>query len=245
MRLCKDTKKGNTLKFVNEALTIYPDYDYSKVQYTNNKTHVVIVCNKHGEFLSTPNMLLNKKNGCPSCTKKRRWTTDLFIKEATKVHGNLYDYSKVEVINKSTKVKIICSTHGEFEQNIGVHIYVKCGCPKCAFSAKESKAVVSIKKLLTDNNICFEQEKTFEECRNINLLPFDFYIESLNLLIEYDGEFHYKGWDNDDTLVEKQKYRDNIKSLFANENNYNFIRVSYKDDYIKIISDYISKKFND
>ena len=37
-----------------------------------------------------------------------------FIEEARKIHGNRYDYSKVDYKNKSTKVCIICSEHGEF-----------------------------------------------------------------------------------------------------------------------------------
>lgn len=244
MRLCKTTKKGNSEDFVKKAKLIFPNYDYSKVYYKNNKTHVIITCKEHGDFLRTPNVLLNKKNGCPACTKKRRWTKEIFIKESNKKHNNFYDYSKVEIKNSKSNVIIICPIHGEFEQQLAVHARVGCGCPKCANEQLESKAISNIKQLLFEYNINYTQEKTFEDCKNINLLPFDFYIESLDLLIEYDGEFHYKGWGNNYKLVESQQIRDNIKTQYAIK-NHNFIRVSYKDDYLGIIEEYISKKIND
>ena len=64
-------------------------------------------------------------------------TLEDFIKLANEVHGNEYDYSKVNYINKSTKVCIICHEidetgveHGEFWQTPKDHLS-KCGCPKC------------------------------------------------------------------------------------------------------------------
>ena len=39
-------------------------------------------------------------------------TTEEFIKKAREVHGDRYDYSKVEYVNKKTKVCIICKEHG-------------------------------------------------------------------------------------------------------------------------------------
>ena len=60
----------------------------------------------------------------------RKLTTDEFIKKAREVHGDKYDYSKVEYINKRTKVCIICPIHGEFYQLAGDHMRGH-GCRKC------------------------------------------------------------------------------------------------------------------
>lgn len=245
MRLCKDTKKGTTEDFVRKAKEIFPSYDYSQVLYVNNKTHVTIICNEHGEFLRTPNVMLNKRNGCPTCTKKRRWTNDIFVVEAKKIHGDSYDYSKVDVVNSKTSVEIICKIHGSFHQQIGVHIYVKCGCPSCSRERSESSAVSEIKALLSELGIQFEQEKRFEWCRHKTMLPFDFSLKDTNILIEYDGEFHYKGWGNDKEQVKLQQLRDGIKTRAAKENGFELIRLSYKDDYIRILSEVLKKKFND
>ena len=57
-------------------------------------------------------------------------TTEEFIKKAKEIHGNKYDYSKVEYKNTSTKVCIICPEHGEFWQTPNHHLQGH-GCPKC------------------------------------------------------------------------------------------------------------------
>ena len=59
-----------------------------------------------------------------------RKTTKQFILEAKKKHDDKYDYSKVEYINISTKVCIICPEHGEFWQTPSKHLNGH-GCPKC------------------------------------------------------------------------------------------------------------------
>ena len=60
----------------------------------------------------------------------KKLTTEEFIQKARKVHGDKYDYSKVEYINKNSNTTIICPIHGEFEQRIDHHLE-GCGCPKC------------------------------------------------------------------------------------------------------------------
>ena len=54
-----------------------------------------------------------------------------FIEKAKNRHGDKYDYSKVEYINSTTKVCIICKEHGEFWQTPHGHVRGQ-GCPKCA-----------------------------------------------------------------------------------------------------------------
>ena len=58
-------------------------------------------------------------------------TKEEFIERARKVHGDKYDYSKVNYINAKTKVCIICPEHGEFWQKANNHISSKQGCPEC------------------------------------------------------------------------------------------------------------------
>lgn len=54
-----------------------------------------------------------------------------FIEKSIKKHGNKYNYSKVDYIDSLTKVRIICPTHGEFEQTPQAHVRGN-GCPICA-----------------------------------------------------------------------------------------------------------------
>ena len=105
-------------------------YDYSKVEYINNHTKVIIRCIKHGEFKQTPGSHLSG-HGCPTCSGKIKLTTKGFIEKAKEKHGNKYDYSNVEYINAHKKVIIRCVEHGEFKQQPGKHLSGR-GCPTCA-----------------------------------------------------------------------------------------------------------------
>lgn len=102
--------------FIEKAMKKHGDrYDYSKVNYINNRTKVCIICPEHGEFQQTPDKHL-RGQGCPKCCRKnKKYTTDEFIERAIKIHGNLYDYSEtIYGKNKKEKVKITCPKHGPF-----------------------------------------------------------------------------------------------------------------------------------
>ena len=122
--------------FIRKAEQIHNNkYDYSKVEYINNKAKVCIICPEHGEFWQRPDRHLMGQ-GCPVCryvksSKSNASNTQHFIEKAKQVHGNKYDYSKVEYVNNSTKVCIICPKHCEFWQTPRDHLQGK-GCPKCA-----------------------------------------------------------------------------------------------------------------
>ena len=122
-------------EFIKKAHEEHGDkYDYSKVDYVNNKTKVCIICPEHGEFWQTPNDHL-KGIGCQKCgvenrSKKRTSTKEDFIKKARSKHSNKYDYSKVKYVNCMSNVCIICPDHGEFWQRPSNHLRGQ-GCPKC------------------------------------------------------------------------------------------------------------------
>lgn len=121
--------------FLSKSKNKFGDkYDYSNVSYINNQTKVCIICPIHGEFWQTPSNHL-KNNGCPSCsyskTKYNQKNTNIFINESRAIHGDKYDYSKVEYVNSYTKVCIKCSTHGFFWQKPKKHLEGQ-GCPICA-----------------------------------------------------------------------------------------------------------------
>ena len=140
---CAREKKVLDSDFIEKARKIHGDkYDYSKVEYKHSKKKVCIICPTHGEFWQTPNTHL-KGNGCPECAKitiinKKTKTTEQFIKEAMKVHGDKYDYSKVEYRNSKKEVCIVCPIHGEFWQKPINHLSGH-GCQKCNKSNKLTK----------------------------------------------------------------------------------------------------------
>ena len=247
------SKKLTTEEFIDKAKKIHGNkYDYSKVEYINNHTKVCIICPKHGEFWQLPNNHLVGK-GCDKCARENnRLNKEEFIKKAKEIHGDKYDYSKVNYINERTKVCIICPEHGEFWQTPSSHLAnkgcIKCGkisiynklvmskdrfieisnlihnkfysydksyyknnyskviitcpihgdfqmipsshmrgqgCPKC----KQSHLERDITKLLDKNNIEYHYQYKFDF---INDKTVDFYIPSINTVIECQGEQHYR-----------------------------------------------------
>lgn len=122
--------------FIEKAKDIHGDkYDYSKVEYTNSRGKVCIICQEHGEFWQCANSHL-MGCGCPKCYdkikrgKKRQHDTAWFINKSREIHGDKYDYSKTEYVNMRTKVCIICPKHGEFWQTPINHLSSN-GCNKC------------------------------------------------------------------------------------------------------------------
>lgn len=64
-------------------------------------------------------------------SEAKRKSNMWFIERAINVHGEKYDYSKVEYINAHTKVTIKCKLHGDFAQRPHDHVKGKNGCPIC------------------------------------------------------------------------------------------------------------------
>ena len=86
----------------------------------------------------------------------RKITTDEFIAKAKLIHGDKYDYSKVEYIGALKKVCIICPDHGEFLQTPNNHTQGQ-GCPKCKgdkirerFSSSKEEFIKNSRKVHKD-----------------------------------------------------------------------------------------------
>ncbi|HDV2027851.1 TPA: GIY-YIG nuclease family protein [Escherichia coli] len=130
---CAGNAPLDTETFIARAKEVHGDkYDYSKTVYKGARDKVVIICPIHGEFKQKPSNHLSGY-GCKGCKTK---TAEEFITDARKIHGNKYDYSKVEYVNSHTNVIIVCPEHGEFKQKPSNHLAGK-GCTECAFSAAQ------------------------------------------------------------------------------------------------------------
>ena len=60
----------------------------------------------------------------------KKLTTEEFIKRAKEIHGGKYDYSLADYKGYDKKIKIICPTHGVFEQSPDSHLRGR-ACPVC------------------------------------------------------------------------------------------------------------------
>jgi hypothetical protein len=170
--------------FIHKAKNIHGNkYNYSLVNYINNKTKIKIICPEHGEFEQEPrNHLFGK--GCIKCglnfTSKEK-----FLEKAKEIHGDKYDYSLINYKNISTNINIICPMHGEFEQSPNIHISKKSGCPKCygnkkltnheiiekfskVHGTKYDYSLVEYKNLRTKIKIICPEHGKFEQSPNIH-----------------------------------------------------------------------------
>lgn len=248
---CSKKYKPTTEEWIAKAAPIYNyKYDYSKVKYVDNKTPVIITCPDHGEFYSIPANHIKGLSGCPKCRnikigKRCRSTTEDFIKKAKAIHGNKYDYSKVDYIKKDVSVIIICPEHGEFYQLPSVHLK-GCGCQACNF---KNQGILYSKIKEYFPNLILKQEGGPEW---LERQRFDIYCNEYKFAIEYDGEQHFSpieyfgGEDYFRTLTE----RDKIKNQKCLDNNYKLFRVKFGysevdlEELVSNIKNYITDRKN-
>ena len=164
-------------------------YDYSKVCFKNWKEKICIICPIHGEFFQSVESHLYGC-GCPKCkfekqSAERRLSTEEFICRAKTVHGDRYNYEKVQYKDWWGKVCIVCSKHGEFWQNAGDHLRGE-GCPMCRPDRVQSQIYNELKRTFPDE--VWEWEYSPEW---LGRQRFDIYNKKHNLAIEYNGIQHY------------------------------------------------------
>ena len=190
------------------------NYDYSEVVYVNSKTKVKIKCPIHGIFEQRPDNHLNGSI-CPLCAKEQKYnsviykhTTESFIEKAKQVHGDKYDYSKVQYIDSSHKICIICSEHGEFWQL--PHNHLKgCGCPKCSnnYNFTNDEYIEMLKHKEYDETIGFEKINY----KN-NLTPVIFTCSK-------HGDFSYLPSSIKDRIECPECQKERLHHLFINDSN--------------------------
>lgn len=101
-----------------------------------------------------------------------------------------------------------------------------------------SKGELKIEQYLKNKNIAYEKQKKFEDCKCKLLLPFDFYVSSYNLCIEYDGEQHFYPVScyGGDKCFMGVKYRDSVKNEYCYANKIKILRIPYfQFDQIELI----------
>jgi protein-arginine kinase activator protein McsA len=131
-------RKTKELFIIDAQYKFGNSFDYSKVIYNTQKDEVIIICNKcNKEFKQKPVNHLSGGGWCLLCFELQRGVsqksnTEDFIVKSKQIHGDLYDYSKVEYVNSNTFVKIVCNIHNEYLQRPTDHIKGH-GCKYCCY----------------------------------------------------------------------------------------------------------------
>jgi hypothetical protein len=211
----------NTDWFINKSKSIHDDkYDYSLVDYKNSKTKVNIICKLHGVFEQIPNKHINIKRGCPTCGGTKKLTTNEFIEKSINIYGDKYDYSLVDYVNSHIKVKIICSTHGVFEQMPYSHLNGN-GCPVCGYN----------------------RNSFVENCKNIYGDKYDYRLTEyknaytkVKINCNKHGDFEQFPNSHIESgcvlCSREESFIDN--SISIHNNKYDYSNVKYKDKYTKV-----------
>ena len=222
---CSGKIRKTTKYFINELKEINDNIEILG-EYKGNKSKIKCKCKKDGhEWEARPNDLLNGSS-CPKCSGNAKLTHEEFVNRMKEINDNIEILGKYK--NAMTKIKCKCKIDGhEWEVTPNGLLNDKTGCPKCNASKGEKR----VGEYLDSKNIKYELEYKFDDCKSKDKLSFDFYIPSLNIVIEYDGKHHYKiieCWGGLDRFI-GTKIRDTIKTIYCKENNIKLIRISYWD----------------
>jgi len=218
-------------EFLEKAKKIHGEkYSYVKETFSKGGAETTIICPKHGEFQQTPDSHL-QGHGCPKCkseklAKLRKEEFGDFIEKAKKVHGDKYDYSKVEYIRSNKNVYITCPIHGVFPQTPNSHL-MGAGCPFCKNSHLEEK----IAKILDKLGVNYVREQRYEWLFNDKKMSLDFYLPKYNIAIECQGDqhvFYRDTYYNVEGKFEKRVALDKLKNKLCKEHNIPIIYIFNK-----------------
>lgn len=218
---CYRLKRKLLEKFIEQANAKHNfQYEYQDTIYVNDWTKIIVKhkqCNK--TFIVTPSHHLQGTR-CSHCYKSHRKTTQTFIEEARAVHGHdLYNYDSVVYKNAKTDVTIFCNRCKQyFNQKAESHTTQGCGCPYHA-----NKTENQLYEWLVEQKFDVTRQEKFPSLFD-KWSRFDFYIENLNIIIELDGEQHFKQVSNWESPEEVQK-KDKNKMQFCYEYGITVIRI--------------------
>lgn len=127
-------------RFLKKARAMYPDYDFSRVEYKDRETYIVVVCPVHGEFKIRPRTLLigekgQKPHGCWKCNNlippyEKELTLDTFKNRMHELYGDKYAFVWSDYKNKQSMIRFTCKEHGEQRRSVTGLLDGK-GCAYC------------------------------------------------------------------------------------------------------------------
>ena len=148
-------------EFITKAREIHGDkYDYSMVEIKTNKDKVAIICPEHGVFHKDAEHHIYRKQGCPECGGKRRYTNEQFLQKISSLPDiDELTFEDVVYVNNKTKIKIHChhkdeegNEHGFFEMTPG-HFMDGERCPKCRYIKSANgkrRSLDEVKRIATE-----------------------------------------------------------------------------------------------
>lgn len=181
-----------------------------------------------GNTYETTPKSIRKGSKCNYCYGNMRKTTSQFREEVELKSLGEYKLVQGETYkNNKTPLKVQHLVECGHVYKVTPKDFLRGNrCPLC----KESKGERLVRHFLIKMDVEFEREKRYEDLRSSgSYMPFDYYLPDHNLLIEYDGEQHYKptGYFGGEEKLKSQQRRDNKKNKYAKENGIKLLRIPY------------------
>ena len=193
-------------------------------------------CTKHNKIFNKTlsAMLKTEDSGCDLCYKETMWKNNSisqqeFEERLKRVHPEISLEENYKGYNVSTL--FYCAEHNHYFNSTPAYMLKRRNCCQKSFKTyKEEKMCC----LLEDWGFDIIRQKSFDKCKDKNILRFDCYLKGYNTVIEYDGENHYYpvrfGTQSYESAKKKHEYtveHDKIKNEFCRKNNINIIRLPY------------------
>jgi cytochrome c-type biogenesis protein CcmH/NrfF len=233
-----NSKRKTHDQFIKEVFELVGNEYTVLTKYTRSRDSVKMkhnICNH--EWFVEANSFLVTGSRCPECAKKiigdkNRKSHEKFVQEVYELVGT--DYSVIGIYQSDNENIKIIHNICEFEYKVKPSNFLQGSrCPHC----KSSKGEKKIKEYLSNNNIKFEPQYRFSDCKDRYTLPFDFAMlndnQRIKLLIEYDGQGHfypisYSKNENDNIKnFEETKRHDQIKNQYCKNKNIHLYRIPY------------------
>ena len=243
----RKNKKSNN-DFIKEVHSLVGDEYTILGNYVNNSTkikmrHNSIDCDNY-EWNANPVSFLSGSR-CPKCSGLYNETHGEFIDSIRKLVGDEYTVlSEFSSLSNKIKMRHNCDKCNNYEWEVRANNFKNKGyrCPECNRISEKTLGEKAVEEYLLCNKYNYVMYKTFDDCRNIGLLSFDFYVPDRNLLIEFDGKQHLYGWNDCEDSLNKQKIRDRIKDKYCIDNNIDLLRIAYTE--INNVEVILDKYFN-
>lgn len=232
---CPDCKKIKLQKALSKTQELYIEQvkevnPFIEVigNYVNAHTQIKHKCLIHNEIWETSPDSILQGGGCKYCQREKLKETNLksntqYLEDLQRINLNIIPLE--EYINGETKIQHKCLKCGYIWEVRPQNLLNGTGCPKCI----ESKGERIIANYLDNNKISYIKQFSFDNCKDIKPLPFDFYIPNLNICIEYDGIQHIKPIEyfGGEKAFKKQQKHDQIKDNYCKNNGITLLRIPY------------------
>lgn len=230
---CAGVAKYTTSEFI-DALSKVTNTIEVVGEYIDSKTKIECKCLIDGhEWATVPRTLL-KGHGCPVCAGNKKKTHLEYVSDVNRINENIEVVG--EYISSDDLILHKCKIDGTEWFARPNNILSGRGCPKCKSSIGEK----IIAEYLRENDIVFNPQHIFNDCKNIKVLPFDFYLPNYNTCIEYDGIQHFEPrefFGGEDEFINTVN-RDIIKNNYCKQNNIRIIRIRYDEDIIDVLDNF-------